>query len=182
MRFLQWVMVMVLCMGGAAEALAQKKQQAEPPLIMGWVERVIVQPGGLIMKAKLDTGATTSSIRADVIKKFEKEGEDGSKEGEDGSKEEHILFTIEDKDGNKHTLERKIVRMVRIKMKGNRGYIRRPVVKLGFCVGNHFIEDEVNLSPRQKFLYPVLVGRNMLKKRVLVDSSRRFTHAPRCEQ
>lgn len=175
MRFVQWVMVIVMCVAGANQALAQKKSLVEPPIIMGWVERVVVQPGGLIMKAKLDTGATTSSIRADVIKKFEKEGEDGKKE-------KHILFSIEDKDGNKHTLERKIVRMVRIKMKGDRGYIRRPVVKLGFCLGNHFIEDEVNLSPRQKFLYPILVGRNMLKKRVLVDSSRRFTHAPRCEQ
>ena len=136
--------------------------------VMGWVEHILVMPGSVPMKAKLDTGAKTSSIRARIIKEFEKDNE------------KWIKFSLQGPDDKKVKLERKIERWVRIKRK-KRGFIRRPVVKLAFCVDNKLIHEEVNLSRRSGFVYPVLIGRNMLDSHVIVDASKIYTHQPNCE-
>nr|WP_232224186.1 RimK/LysX family protein [Mastigocladopsis repens] len=33
-----------------------------------------------------------------------------------------------------------------------------------FCIAGRWIEEEVNLAERDNFNYPVLIGRNMLKR------------------
>lgn len=139
--------------------------------VLGWVEWIIVEPGHLMVKAKLDTGAKTSSIRAKVTKEYKKDHE--------------TWITYEITDGKKASvsLDSKVVRWVKIKKKGkNAGFLRRPVVKLGFCIGGKLIEGEVNLSPRSGFLYPALIGRNMLKRHILIDTHKTYTTKPSCNQ
>jgi len=49
------------------------------------------------------------------------------------------------------------------------------------CVAGRWIEEEVNLAERDDFNYPVLIGRNMLKKGgLVVDSSKTFTADSSC--
>jgi len=146
---------------------------AEPaPLtlsVMGWIEDVIVYPGDMPFSAKLDTGTKTSSIDASNIERFQ-----------DLDGKEWVRFTIQNQHGDRKTLEKPVEKWVRIKQKGG-GYFQRPVVKMALCVGNHYIEGKMNLSKRDDFQNPVLIGRNMLSKNVLVDSSMRHTSKPACE-
>ena len=135
--------------------------------IMGWVEKIIVMPGSVKMKAKLDTGAKTSSIRALIIDQYEKDGD------------EWITFNLANTKNKTTTLDHKIERWTKIKKK-KKGFIRRPVVKLQFCIGHTLIKEEVNLASRAGFVYPVLIGRNMLENHIIVDASKKFTTKPKC--
>lgn len=149
-------------------------QPVEPPKpIMGWVEQI--QIGGVehMLKAKLDSGAKTSSIDAEIIRRFKRNGQS------------HVVFRVNfgADAGGEQLFEAPIKRWVRIKKKGNEqeGYIRRPVVEMTFCLGDRKIIEEVNLAERGNFIYPVLIGRNMLRDNILVDTSKTFTQRPSCD-
>jgi hypothetical protein len=93
---------------------------------------------------------------------------------------QRVVFQVENDTGETNTLERKLIRYVRIKTKDG-GWQRRPVVEMDFCVAGRHVVSEVNLAPRQDFIYPVLVGRNMMKDGgIIVDPSRTFTAPARC--
>ena len=70
----------------------------------------------------------------------------------------------DDKTRSKKKLKKKIERYVRIKKKHSEDFIRRPVVKMEFCIAGIIMEDEVNLAERDSFIYDLLIGRNMLEK------------------
>lgn len=156
-------------------AVAAEVNTNREPIVMGWVEYVYVDALDARMKAKLDTGATTSSMRAVLLRIVR------PKALENGKKpKRHVVFQVEDVNGRISTLERKLVRWVRIKDKDG-GLQRRPVVEMDYCVGGHRVTSEVNLAPRETFLYPVLIGRNMLRDaHIVVDPARTFTSSARC--
>jgi hypothetical protein len=160
----------------ALPALAKEAEKTEEPTqaplslsVLGWVEDIIIYPSGLQFSAKLDTGAKTSSIDASNIERFQ-----------DLDNKEWVRFTIQNSDGDRKTLEKRVEKWVRIKQKGG-GFVQRPVIKMSLCVGNNLIEGKMNISKRDEFNYPVLIGRNMLSKNILVDSSMRRTSKPACE-
>lgn len=167
--FKGFIVASFLCLPAVAQAEVK-------PRVLGWVENIRIEEVDLNLKAKLDTGATTSSIDAEVLD-IKKTGE--RKKGDTG---ETIVFSMTDDDGvKKRVFERKVVRYVRIKKKGGAGYIRRPVVEMTFCLGGRLTKEEVNLANRENFIYPVLVGRNMLQHaEILVDASRTFVSRPVC--
>ncbi|RUR72363.1 ATP-dependent zinc protease [Chlorogloeopsis fritschii PCC 9212] len=137
---------------------------------VGWVEKARIPGVGKEVKVKLDTGATTTSINAEILEKPEEDSEAGGM----------IKFRFIDKEGNDVVFERPIVRWVEIKSREGAN-LRRPVVRMKFCVANRWIEEEVNLADRDDFNYPVLIGRNMLKQaKLVVDSSQTFTTDPSC--
>ncbi len=140
---------------------------ADAPLMVGWVERVRVTPGDLLLEAKLDTGATTSSLGAERIDTFRRDGH------------RWVSFEVEGPDAARVRIERPLLRTVRIKDRGVRSR-ERPVVTLGLCVGPIFRETEVNLVDRTEFDYPMLVGRSFLMHGLAVDPARRFTVEPAC--
>jgi hypothetical protein len=135
---------------------------------IGWIEKVALDNNRLQLKAKIDTGATTSSIHAEVLKKFKRGGQ------------KWVRFKLRNKTGQSIVVEKKVVRMVKIKRKLALS-LKRPVVLLGVCLGKVYREEEVNLSNRGNFVYEMLIGRNYLKDYFLVDSSRTFTVKPRCK-
>lgn len=143
--------------------------------VIGWVERVHLDDIDASFPAKMDTGAKTSSIDAEIMKLVEPKEK---KRGEHG----FAVFSVKDDNGKPYVLKRKITRWVRIKKKAEKaGFVRRPVVRMSFCIADRLIEDEVNLADRETFLYPVLVGRNMLAKAELaVDVGHTFTSKPIC--
>ena len=135
---------------------------------IGWLEDVKVNGSDFQLKAKIDTGATTSSLNAKIIKKFTKDGD------------KWIRFRIKNKMGQNILLERKIVRYVKIKRKLAFA-LKRPVINLGICIGKVFREQEVNLADRKNFEYQMLVGRNYLQGNFLVDSELVYTSKPSCK-
>jgi hypothetical protein len=184
-RHAPWIALSIALLAWAAGI---STAQARPPVdkrMVGWVEHVHIEAIDTQFEAKLDTGAKTSSIDADVIDIVEytprKAGDAAAPEKKAASPLGRIIFTIEDETGAPKTLERDIVRWARIKKKGNAGFIRRPVVHMRFCLAGRLIEDEVNLAVRERFIYPVLIGRNMLEKGgLVVDASRKLTAPATC--
>ena len=136
--------------------------------IYGWVESVEIGPDRAVLLAKLDTGATTSSLDARDIQRFRRGGK------------RFVRFSIPDGEGKfDTTMERPLVRIVRIKRHGG-DYQRRPVVTLSVCLGDMRREAEFTLVDRQNFDHPVLLGRNVLNGFALIDPELERTISPQC--
>jgi hypothetical protein len=165
--------VIFIGMLSATGCSIQQSQAVDPPqqtLTVGWVENGKIAGVDKEVKVKLDTGAKTTSINAEILEKPDKETESGGT----------IKFRFLDGEGNKEVFERPIVRWVKIKSREGKD-LRRPVVRMRFCLAGRWIEEEVNLADRDDFNYPVLIGRNMLKQgKLAVDSSETFTAEPSC--
>lgn len=165
---------MVKALGLAALLpLCSAPASADSPQVLGWVEEGLIFPEKVAVKFKLDTGALTSSMHAENIDRFEKDGDDW------------VRFTLEMKDIDtdkkiEKRLEREVVR--EIKVRGAGGAEKRPVVLMKVCLGNKIYEEQFSLNDRDKMNYPVLVGRRTLENVGLVDSSKTFTVEPNCSE
>jgi len=153
-----WGFVLLLCM---AVVQAADKQ------VIGWLEDVRIGDADMVFKAKVDTGADNTSIKAKVLKKFSRDGS------------EWVHFRLLNKSGQTAVLERKVLRYAKIKRKMAPS-IKRPVVKLGICLGAVYRDVEVNLAERKKFKYHMLIGRSFLRGFYLVDSELQYTLQPSC--
>ena len=65
-----------LMLAAAALSLGSTPGLADSPQVLGWVEEGLILPERVAVKFKLDTGALTSSMHAENIDHFEKDGED----------------------------------------------------------------------------------------------------------
>lgn len=140
---------------------------------MGWLERIVIQPWGVRAKAKLDSGAKTSSLNAKNIKRFEQDGE------------EWVRFTlaIQDADTREQKeleIERPLARNVRIKRHEFHPQ-RRSAVMMQFCLNGRSYETEFTLADRAEFKYPVLLGRSFLADTALIDPRAKWLGLPECE-
>lgn len=139
---------------------------ARDQIKLGWVENARIYPGGLAMKAKMDTGARSTSIHTDHYELFTRDGK------------RWVRFTIEGaKESRK--FERPVVRMVRIRRAGT-DVQRRPVIELGICIGGYYKMAKVNLTQRHRMFYKLLIGRLYMGEVILIDSSRTFVGKPDC--
>ena len=147
--------------------LSPSVAQAQNKQIFGWVEKVRLYPADIVIHAKIDSGADYSSLSASDIEKFER----GSSKW--------VRFTIKNRYGHKAVIEKKIVRTARIK-RHNADPVERYVIRLGLCMGETYMEEEVNLADRSQFDYQMLIGRSFLSGNVLIDPSSQFTIEPSC--
>ena len=134
---------------------------------VGILENVLLLPSDLNFKAKIDTGATTSSIHAENIQKFQQNGKDW------------VRFTVINKKGVKLDFEKPVARIANVKRAGA-GVDERFVVKIGVCVGKIFNETEFTLKNRQNMSTNMLIGRNILSKNFVVDVSKQHLTKPNC--
>lgn len=168
------VVVVIGMLSGTGCSLqhTQASDLLEQPQTVGWVEKARIQGIDSEVDAKLDTGAETTSINAEILEEPDEDTESGGM----------IKFRFVGEDGNEAIFERPVVRWVRIKARDG-GSLRRPVVQMKFCVAGRWVEEEVNLADRDEFNYPVLVGRNMLgKAQLAVDSSETYTTEAACPE
>ncbi|WP_084418902.1 ATP-dependent zinc protease family protein [Henriciella litoralis] len=173
MKFFHLSCLAIVAMA-ALPAAADKKTDMEDKHLLGWLEHVAIADLDIELDAKLDTGATTSSIHAEVLSQPSRKKFDDEDESRD------IIFKVINEDGDERTIETEIVRWAAIKTKKG-GVIYRPVVELEFCLGGRSITDEVTLADRGHFNYETLIGRNMLESaNIVVDSSEIYTKKARC--
>lgn len=161
------VAAVALLLPAPAQAAEKEKE------IAGWVEWVVLTAEGLDgpvwVKAKLDTGAETSSLDATHVRRV--------RVGE----RRYVRFTITDPEtGEATSLRRPLLRRVRIKQHEGSSQVR-PVVALAVCLGGQRREVEFSLIDRSEFIYPVLLGRRALEGRVIVDPEVSFLLEPECE-
>ncbi|MDF0750190.1 RimK/LysX family protein [Marinobacter sp. 71-i] len=151
------------------------------PERLGFVEWLVLEGTGLRMKARLDTGAKTSSLHAVNVEPFKK------------GEEEWVSFQLpladhqdEDDAGGKD-LEEVILefnlpveRTVKIKRKGAPSQ-RRYVVVMDFCIAGTTHKTEFSLTDRGKFSYPALLGRRFMRDdNILIDSADAFLATREC--
>jgi hypothetical protein len=135
--------------------------------VAGWVEMAVIQPGGLEVRAKLDSGAETSSLHCTCSSTFQKDGK------------EWVRFTVENWRGETVRMEREVVRRTQIKRHFGASQ-ERLVITLPICVGNVLKEREVNVVDRGGLEYQLLIGRNFMAGDLLIDPGRKYLLAPSC--
>ncbi len=155
---------------GVALMISSAASASQGKDIFGWVEHVLVGKTRLSMKAKLDTGAETSSLDALEIKKFRRSGK------------RWVEFVVADSDaGRRVSFKKPLLREVRIKRHDGRSQLR-PVVAIEICLGDHLKRVQVSLTDRSEFLYPVLLGRRALEGIAVVDPELSLTSIPGCRE
>jgi hypothetical protein len=124
--------------------------------VLGWRERVRLLPEDLVVEAKLDTGADTSSLNVPHLTRMQKDGN------------LWVRFSVTNSDGKQTTFEREVVRVAKIKRHfGERQ--ERPVVIMRLCVGRYCADTEVNLVDRSRFTCQLLIGRRFMAHALVVD-------------
>lgn len=136
--------------------------------VIGWVENVGVSSANTIVKAKIDTGADSSSLHCECITPYERDGD------------RWVRFTITDINDQSVSYEKKILRITKVKR--HFGEVQeRIVVRMGFCIGDQYGETDVSLVDRSGFNYGLLIGRKYLKDKFIVDPGETFLSSPQCE-
>jgi len=132
-------------------------------IVAGWIERVIVitQDQRLAMKAKLDTGAKTTSINSPDYKLYKKEGADW------------VKFKVTNFNDKILYIDEPVIRYTKIKRHFSKNQIR-PVIELELCLGGISKTTQVNLVDRGRFQYQLLVGRRYLENGIIVDSTKKY--------
>jgi len=132
--------------------------------IIGALEYVRLVPPNEVLKARMDTGAKTTSIDARNITPFERDGKQWVRFDFVSGKKEH-------------TIERKVLEVVQIKRHGAES-LDRYVVEMRIILGNVSQLIAVNLSDREEYKYPVLIGRNFLRDFFIVDVAKKYQFKP----
>lgn len=131
--------------------------------VLGRNEWVWVDLLNQVLKARIDTGVLISSISAQNIQPFERNGE------------KWISFSLAgDESGT--TYESPLTRYAKVKTSSEK-QDRLAVVSLRVHLGDLIEETEFTLSDRENAVYPVLLGRAFLRDIAVVDVSRQFTHS-----
>jgi hypothetical protein len=161
-----WGMLLGLAL---ALPLVHAKEEPSSLAILGTIEDVEIANEGIVLEARLDTGATSSSLNALNKEKFERDGE------------EWIRFDVIDPDDEDAyiTLERPVERNVRIRRHSGESQ-ERPVILMEFCIGDQRIKGDTTLIDRTNLTYQALIGRAHLADHILVDSGAEHTHRPNC--
>lgn len=130
--------------------------------VLGEAEWARLSEFDAVLEARIDSGATTTSIHALEIEEFERDGEDW------------VRFQLPLGGGEPVTVEREVARVASIVRRGGAENQRRPVVMMDIAIGGVERRIEVNLTDRSDFDYPVLIGRNYLSGTSLIDVSREY--------
>lgn len=136
--------------------------------VVGWVENAKVYPGGIQIKAKIDSGAKTSSLHCQCITPIKRNGKDW------------VSFTVNNYRGDIIRIEKPVYRVAKIRRHFGEQQ-ERYVVKLGVCLGSVYRVKDVTLVDRSGFNYQMLIGRNFMKDDFLIDTGSTFVTKPSCK-
>jgi hypothetical protein len=137
-------------------------------IILGWVESVYLTDPGLTLKAKLDSGAETSSLDARIIKKFRQHGK------------RWVRFALTDPaSGEEFVLVRERIRTISVVQHDGKNQVR-PTVMMQLCVADRLIDIEFSLVDRSEFSYRLLLGRRALEAFALIDPGHTHLTQPQC--
>lgn len=161
------LLVGLLLTAGAGLAADRDGVDLSGRTLMGYVEKIVLLPEGLTLKARLDTGANTASLHADNIEEFERDGE------------RWVRFDFDHGGRDPVEIEAPIERRVRIARHSGEDQ-RRAVVNLPFCLNGQRHEAQFSLIDRDELTYPALLGRRFLRDVAVIDPSTRYLTQPNC--
>jgi len=130
------------------------------PIVIGWREWLALpQLGVAAIKAKVDTGARTSSLHVDTLQTTERDGETW------------LQFQISST-GRKHSpvYECMAPAVARRMVSDSSGHATlRWFIRTTIELAGERFEAEINLTNRRNMLFPMLFGRLALGQRFVVD-------------
>lgn len=140
---------------------------------IGWKE-IASLPGINLpaIRVKVDTGAKTSSLHAENIRYFRK------------GEKRYIKFEVHPVQKNKDIVinceaplvERRVV-------KSSSGCEeRRPMIKSDIKIGDHIFEIDLNLTKRDYMGFRMLLGRDAMKGKMMIDPEYEFLHGKLSEK
>lgn len=136
-------------------------EKAHLPII-GEMEPIYFLPMKSPFAARIDTGATTSSLDCQDVEYFERDGE------------KWVAFKLKNrKTGEEHVFEKKVERSFKVKRAGKDE--SRKAIKMDVKMGGEVFSAVFSIADRSNFDYQGLVGRNILTGRFLVDTSTSYT-------
>lgn len=134
-------------------------QLLKEKVLIGRIEWVELPELKIKHKARIDTGAKTTSMHAVNIEEVEQRGE------------LFVKFQTVSHDGKIIELQRKVENTQKVSNTG--GFVsKRYVIKEKIKIGTIEREVSINLNDRSKMDYKLLVGRNLLLGRFIVDVAR----------
>jgi len=134
-------------------------------IVLGEIEKVYFPAHNFFLDARIDSGATRSSMHAENIVSFERDGKDW------------VHFEMLNNKNERIKVEKKVVRKITVKRHLEAGQ-ERYVVKMRLNISSLSYLIELSLTDRGQYEYPILIGRNYLKGNAIVDPSKKYTQKP----
>ena len=144
---------------------SQKLVSAISKIVLGWREYVdLPQLKIPDIKAKIDTGARTSSLHAE-----------GLRRELINNKEWIVFFVTVEKDGKIKRVNCKAPLLMTKKIKSSTGHAEvRPVILTQIKMGDQVFETPITLTDRSEMGFKMLIGRKTLKSKFIVDCAKSF--------
>lgn len=148
------------------------KRSSHSNTTTGWREWISLPEAGVDwMKAKIDTGARTSSLHAFDVQEFERDGE------------EWVRFAIHPwQESVADAIEHEAPVLDRRAVRSSSGHTEhRLVIRMLVRLVGQDVSSEVTLTNRDEMGFRMLIGREALRQGFLVDPARSFLggRAPR---
>lgn len=132
--------------------------------VIGWREWVTLPDLGALVRAKIDTGARTASLHAFGLELFERDGREFAR---------FAIHPDHRSPGPAVIAETPVVGHRTVRNPGGRSE-ERPVIKTRLVIGSHRFVTELNLTRRDDMGTPMLLGRQTVRRRFLVDPGRSY--------
>ena len=135
------------------------------PLTLGWREWLALPLLGIgAIKAKLDTGARTSSLSVVSAETFERDGR------------LHVRFRVRARRRSDRTVACEAPVVDRRPVTDSGGHTgERWFIRTGIVLAGRRFETDINLTDRRAMLFPLLLGRSALHGRFSVDAALSYT-------
>lgn len=164
-----WLILLTLFSCSGAIAAGDKDAPKEQLMTLGWVEHAYLIEPNYPLKAKLDSGAKTSSLDARIIKAFRQYGK------------RWVRFAVQNpKTGEETILVRERERTIGIVQHEGKSEVR-PTVNIDICIAGQRHDIEVSLVDRENFTYPLLLGRRALKHIAIIHPGETFMSDKTCD-
>ncbi len=151
--------------------LAGRAMANHEKTIYGYIEKATLVGNDLTLSAKLDTGAKSASLNATHITEIDVDGKP------------YLSFQVPSKEGD-ILFKCEYVGKVNIKVRSGESHanplilksINRPVVLMRIKLGDQEQTIRVNLTNRKRFIYPLLLGREVIIAfNGIIDPSLKYT-------
>lgn len=145
--------------------MSARARRRAPALVVGWREWVGLPDLGIAaIKAKVDTGARSSALHAFDVERFEREGEPW------------VRFSVHPRQRRSEPTIRAEAPWIdeRVVRSSSGTATRRPVIRCRLRLGEKSWPIEVTLVRRDLLGFRMLLGRQALRRRCIVDPGRSY--------